>query len=293
MRRRAPFLAVLALSLPLQAQDLADYLSKYTSANGKGYLQPLADAFGANMNSGLYYGARIEKFGLHIRVGLETMTALIADDQKVFTAKTEDPFSPAATAEAPTVFGSTKGTSATGTGNTIFNFPGGLGLSKVPILLPQVTVGSILGTEATLRFVQVNVNDDFGKIKLFGFGLRHSISQYLGKSPVDLAAAFFVQKFEVGDIVEANAKYYGLQASLSRSIFTFYGGAGFESANLDIAYTFEPESGSAQTIAFDLEAENSARFTIGLALNLLLAQVHADYNFGAQKVLAMGVGFGL
>lgn len=293
MRRCTLVVALFAALSPLHAQDLEDYVSKYTSENGKGYLQPLADAFGANINSGLYHGARISTIGLHIYLGVETMTALIADNQKVFTAKTEAPFSPESTAETPTIFGSTTGTSVTGTGGTVFNFPGGLDLSKVPIAVPQVTVGSILGTDATLRFIEVTINDNFGKVKLFGFGVRHSLSQYLKNFPIDLAAGFFIQKFEVGDIVEANAKYFGLQGSYSTGILTFYGGAGLESASLDISYNFESDSGSATTIAFDLDADNSVRFTAGVALNLAVLQLHADYNFASQNVVALGLGFGL
>jgi hypothetical protein len=292
--RQIKLLAILlAICSPVYAQDLEDYVSKYTSENGKGYMQPLADAFGANINSGLYHGARIPTLGFNIYIGVETMMALIADDQKVFTAKTEDPFSPPISAETSTIFGSTTGAAVTGTGGTVYNFPGGLDVSKVPLAVPQVTVGSILGTEATLRWIQVTLDDNYGKVKLFGFGARHSISQYLENFPVDLAAGFFIQKLEVGDIVEANAKYFGVQGSYSKSVLTFYGGLGFESANLDIAYEFESSDDSASTISFDLDSDNSVRFTAGVAINLILAKLHVDYNFGAQKVLAAGAGFGL
>ncbi len=273
------------------AQELEDYVSKYTSINGAGYMQPLADAFGGNLNSGLYHGARISTLGFHIYIGVEAMAALIADDQKTFTAKTEDPFSPAQTAQAPTLFGSGRGASVTGTGGTVFNFPGGLDIAKLPLAVPQVTVGSILGTEATVRYVKAKTDENIGEVKLFGFGGRHSLSQYFKDFPLDLAAGFFIQKFEIGDIVEANTKHFGVQASLSRSIFTLYGGVGYESATLDIAYDYESGAGT-ERIAFDLEAKNSVRFTAGVALNLLVLKLHADYNFGSQNVIAAGLGFG-
>jgi len=284
---------LLVLVAPLAAQDIEDYVSKYTSENGKGYLQPLADAFGASINSGLYYGARIPTFGFNIYIGVETMTALIADDQKVFTARTEAPFSPEATAETSTIFGKTSGASVTGTGGTVFNFPGGLDVSKVPLAVPQITVGSILGTEATVRFAQATLDDNYGKLKLFGFGARHNLSQYFKDFPIDLAAGFFIQKFEVGDLLEANAKYFGVQGSYSAGLLTFYGGAGLESANLDIAYDPATSDGSASKISFELESENSARFTAGVAVSLPIVKLHADYNFGSQKVVAIGLGFGM
>jgi len=275
----------------LPAQQLEDYVSKYTSANGAGYMQPLADAFGGNLNSGFYHGARLSTLGFHIYIGVETMTALIADDQKIFTAKTEESFSPAKTAEVPTIFGSGKGAAVTGTGGTVFNFPGGLDISKLPLAVPQVSVGSIFGTEATVRFAKAKIDDNIGEVKLFGFGAQHSLSQYFKNFPIDLAAGFLIQKFEVGDIVEANTKYFGLQGSLSRNLLTLYGGIGVESATLDIAYDYESGAGT-QRIAFALDADNSARFTAGFALNLLVLKLHADYNFGSQNVIAAGLGFG-
>jgi len=161
----------------------------------------------------------------------------------------------------------------------------------LPLAVPQVSVGSILGTQATVRFVNAKIDDNIGEVKLFGFGAQHSLSQYFKNFPLDLAAGFLIQKFEVGDIVEANTKYFGLQGSLSRSLLTLYGGAGVESATLDIAYDYESGTGT-QRIAFDLEADNSVRFTAGVALNLLVLKLHADYNFGSQNVIAAGLGFG-
>lgn len=275
----------------LHGQELEDYVSKYTSENGAGYMQPLADAFGANLNSGFYHSAHIQTLGLHFYFGIEAMVALIADDQKTFTAKTEDPFSPAQTAEAPTIFGSGQGAAVIGTGGTVFNFPGGLDIKKLPLAVPQVSVGSILGTEATVRFAKAKIDDNIGEVKLFGIGAQHSLSQYFKDFPIDLAAGFLIQKFEIGDIVEANTKYFGLQGSLSRSVLTLYGGVGLESATLDIAYDYESDTGT-QRVAFDLEADNSVRFTAGVALNLLVVKLHADYNFGSQNVIAAGLGFG-
>ena len=65
MRRLARTLAgagcALCLCLavvPVQAQ-LADQLAVYGTENAEKYLAPLAEAFGGDLNSGLYYGAYI------------------------------------------------------------------------------------------------------------------------------------------------------------------------------------------------------------------------------------------
>lgn len=285
------FACVAGVFTAVLAQNLEDYVSKYTSTNGMNYMQPLADAFGANLNSGFYQNGRISKSGLHIYIGMETMLAIIANDQKTFLARTEAPFTPQTAVLAPTIFGSSDGAAVAGTGGTIFNFPGGLNLTKLPFAVPQVRVGSLWGTEASLRFVEVKIDENIGRVKLFGFGARHSLSQYLKDSPVDIAVGFFIQKFEVGNIVDANTSYYGLQTSYTRGVITLYGGFSFEAASLDMAYQYE-SAASNQQIAFSLQSNNSVRLTVGLSVHLVFANLHVDYNLAAQNVVALGLGFG-
>ena len=272
----------------LHAQDIEDFVSKYTGVNGEGYMQPLADAFGANLNSGLYQTARIPEKGFHIRGGLVVMVAPISDDNKVFTATTEFPFTPEQTAEAPTLFGDVNPVTVTGEGGTVYTFPGGFAFNKLPFLVPQFTIGSIRGTEATFRYFQITLGDNVGDVKLFGFGARHSISQYLKDPPVDLAAGFFFQSFDVGDIISANTSYFGLQFSHTRNILTLYGGPGVETSSLDIAYQFDDDT----RIEFNMDSNNSFRFTTGVAVDLRIIRFFIDYNFASQSAISLGLGLG-
>ncbi|MBN2009832.1 hypothetical protein JW960_10865 [candidate division KSB1 bacterium] len=274
------------------AQDISEYVSKYTSENGKGYLQPLGDAFGANLNSGFYHSANIPMVGLHVDIELVTMSALIGDDQKAFTATTEDLFSPAQTVEAPTIFGSSEGASVDGTGGTSYDFPPGFNMTMLPIAAPQLTVGSLFGSDITIRWVDLDLGENWGRLSLTGWGIRHSISQYIPLFPVDVAVGFYRQSFKVGDIVDANATFLSAQASITRGIFTIYGGLGTESSNLDIAYTFE-DAEISQTVSFELKAENSVRMTVGFALNAGPLMLHTDFNIASQKVLVLGIGVGI
>lgn len=271
----------------LHAQNIEDMVSKYTEANGEGYLQPLADAVGANLNSGLFQTARIPTTGFYIRGNLVVMLAPIGDDNKTFTATTEPPFSPTQTAEAPTVFGDTDPVSVIGTGGTEYVFPGGFAINRFPFLVPHIAIGSIRGTEVMFRYFQLTPDDNIGKIKLFGFGARHSISQYLEEPPLDLSASFFFQTFDIGDIVEANTTIFGLQGSYTKSVLTLYGGPGIETSSLDIAYDFEDTQ-----IRFNMDGENSFRFTAGASADLLILRLFIEYNFASQSALALGIGLG-
>ena len=58
----------------------------------------------------------------------------------------------------------------------------------------QLTVGAIKNTDVTLRLIPTTkITDDVGSVGMFGFGVKHSITQYLGKVdkivPFDLAVA--------------------------------------------------------------------------------------------------------
>jgi hypothetical protein len=291
--------ALILAAIPAASQDIQDFVSKYTADNGKGYMQPLADAFGASLNSGLFHSAHISRAGFHLYVGVETMTAIVGDKQKTFTAKTEN-FNPQTSIKAPTLFGSNKSVSVAGENpdgtpnGTAFYFPGGMNVKNLPILAPQVTVGSVMGTDATVRWFATSSVKDIGKIELLGWGVRHSLSQYMPLLPmVDIAVGYYSQSFKVGKIVDAKATLISLQGSVSKSILVVYGGIGYESSSLKIAYDYKDAQNVTQTIKFDLDGVNKVRLTVGVGLNLPGVKIHADYNIATQNVLALGVGFGI
>lgn len=293
MKKTFLFLAcMLSFCLALgsvHAQDIEENVSEYDTKNGRLYLQPLADTFGANLNSGFFRSAKIEKLGFHIQLGIVAMGAFVTDDQKTFIAVPEDDFNPPPNTELPTVFGSEEGVYVEELGESV---PGAWDTKIFPLAVPQLTVGSLLGTEVVLRWIDFKIDDSIGNIKLSGFGVRHSVSQYIPLCPVDLAVGYFRQSFEVGDIVEAHATYMGLQCSHSFSILCLYGGIGYESAKLDISYTHEQE-GESYDVNFELDAKNSTRFTVGLAFDLPILKIHADYSIASQKVFALGIGLGI
>lgn len=277
---------MLMISIPVMAGDIDENVKYYNSANGSLYLQPLADGFGAALNSGLYHDAKIEKFGLHFYLNVQFMGALITDDQKTFTSVAEEDMTAGIT--LPTVFGSEEEVDA----GLSFKPRGAYETSILPIAIPQLTVGSFAGTELNFRFFQMTVDESIGDLKILGYGARHSLSQYVPLFPVDVAVSYFHQKFEIGNIVEANASYIGIQASKKVAVLLLYGGLGFESSNLNISYTYEDEEDTSE-IEFDLDGKSKARFTLGVGLDLKFFKLHADYNLASQKTVTAGIGFGL
>nr|WP_319398679.1 DUF6588 family protein [uncultured Carboxylicivirga sp.] len=301
MRKITAVLFVFIIVGSVNAQSLEDYLSKYTQENGKMYLQPFADAFSADFNSGLFHNARIHKMGFQLYIGIVSQVAVIPSSAKSFMAYTEsDLFDPQGPYEVPTVFGSTEGKvvpiDASG-GLLEYTFPAGFDIDYVPLAMPQITLGSVYGTDITARFASVDI-EDAGKVKVFGWGLRHSIDQYLSVIPLDLALGYYHQTFKVGDYMDAKTNVINLQASYSVPVITFYGGLGYENSNVDVQYTYEGSDvnellESGDKVEFNMEGANTMRFTVGLTFNLGPVKLHGDYNLAKQNTFAVGLGIGI
>ncbi|MEN7548781.1 DUF6588 family protein [Rapidithrix thailandica] len=278
------------LSYRASAQKIEDFLQRYTSENGSGYMQPMVYTLGGNLNSGFIHSAKIPKKGLRVSIGLTAMSAMIKDKHKTFSATTDGDFRPVSTIDAPTIFGSPKGASIENEDGTVYNFPGGLGMNSMPLAVPQLSVGGIFGTEVSLRYFAQDLSDDLGNLKLLGLGLRHSVSQYFEALPLDVALAYYWQNVELDNLLEAKTNLIALQASKKFGPLTIYGGPGFETSSLDISYTYK--SGDAEeVIDIELKKSSSLRFTAGAALKFGPFYLHSDYNLGKSNTLAVGLGF--
>jgi hypothetical protein len=271
------------------SQSIESLLSKYTEDNGEKFMQPLADAFGANINSGLFHSAKVKKMGFQIYVGFSASMTFIPESKKYFNGTTEGLFSPQQSAKVPTVFGPTQTVSVNGDGGTTYTFPGGLNMKMLPYAIPQLTIGSVYGTDVTFRFFSMKLGDDIGKLNVFGIGLRHNLNQYLENLPLDLAGGIYYQSFKLGDIVKAHSILISAQASKRILIFTFYGGLGYENTQLNLEYTLEQDNSN---ISFKLKGKDNFRITTGIAFNMGPVKLNTDYNYAGQSIINIGVGVG-
>jgi hypothetical protein len=272
------------------SQDIEELVSKYTENNGKGYMQPLADAFGATFNTGLFHTARLKKLGFQAYLGVVASTAFISDKRTTFDATTQGFADPEITTEAPTVFGPSQSVNVPGPGGTVYVFPAGMNVKMITFAMQQLSIGSVYGTDLTFRFITFNLGEDFGDLNVFGWGIRHSISQYFEVLPLDVALGIYNQSFKAGDIVKANAWVVSAQASKKVLLFTFYGGLAYENTKLDLEYHNDEDD---VDITFNLKGKNSIRLTAGVTFNLGPAKLNVDYNIASQSVLSVGLGVGI
>jgi hypothetical protein len=279
---------VLLCASPASAQSVEDVLGRYSGPNAEGYLQPLADVLGAALGSGWARSADIQS-GFHLRLSVIAAGAPISGDARTFAGTTED-FDPVTTVDAPTIFGSTETVAVPGVGGTSYRFAGGIDADLAGTLIPQVTIGTVAGTEAMVRWFSVDLGDDFGSVSQLGLGARHDVDRYFGESlPVELAAGVYWQSFEIGSVVDATTFTGMVHTSWSTSVLTLFGGLGYETSSVDVSYT--PEG---QTTGIDvaLDGANSVRATAGLGLHLWLFGIFADYTVASQSAFTLGVEVG-
>lgn len=291
-----PALGVAALLLPGvgRADVISDNLSAYTGVNARGYLAPLKEAIGQSLNSGIYNSAHIPPTGTYFRLEVKGMLLSYKDEDRIFRAATEPIFPGNQTVDAPTVVGSTSGVTINdpGTG-AVYNLPGGLDIDRLVLAVPQLTVGSIAGVEATVRYFAADFGDtDLGNISLAGGGLRYSVSPLL-KLPVDVAAMVFYQKFKLGDdFVDSNALTYGLQVGKSMPMLDVYGGLGLDRYKLTVTYDTEA-AGANGKAEVALPAENDVHIALGATVHLGFLHLNGEFNHAARSSFAVGVGLGM
>ena len=274
--------------------SIENAIQAYGKQNVEGYVQPVADLFGANMNSGYYHSAAIPKTGFHLALDFIGMAAQVSDDQKTYTAKTPSGFNPASFQTA-TIFGGkgTTVTSITPAGLTYRGSDGIINTSIFPLAVPQLTIGSVFGTEAVIRFITIpKIGDNqIPATTLWSVGVRHSISQYIPDAPVDIAAGVFYNKFTWGDIFDFKGLSFGAQASKTFSILTLHTGVNVESSTLKISYT-STDPIAPGSVEVNLDGKRKFSFTAGLDLTLGFFRLFGNANFGSINNFTAGFGFG-
>ncbi|MBN1461082.1 MAG: autotransporter domain-containing protein [Armatimonadetes bacterium] len=278
--------------------QIEDQLSAYTGDNAEGYLEPLARAIGANLNSGLFHSAYVPEEGFHISLETPVMAVMFSDDDATFKAVPTEGFTPSdgsSEFDAPTIVGSGEAQIVHGEGGATLALPGGLDLASFTLAMPQVRIGSFRGTEALIRYIGIDAGDsEIGKASLFGIGARHNISQYMTDPPADLAASFMYHSFELGDdLIDASAMTFGVQASKrfgeGWAVIEPYAGLSYDFFQMDVSYE------STDDIAIDLsfDSQSTAHLTLGLNAMLSAVSLYGEYNLASQSGFAFGLGIGM
>jgi hypothetical protein len=311
----------LAAGSPAHAQEdaddgLAGALDDVGEEYGRRYVQPLVNAVGADLNSGLFHKAS-GGGGLlplvDVYVGVKAFGSLVPEsDQSLSLRYTQtetvggrDEDVTYNIDDAPTVFGEEEAGTVTTTVNgeerTFDTLPGVYETSIVPLATPQVGVGlPMIGTHVSVRYLPSISYQNVGSVQFAGAGLRHDVSSYIPLLPLGLSAYGFYQNLSVeednaGEVLDLSAYALGVAASKSFLVATVYGGLQYERTTAEVAYSFDPPGDEidAQSVAFDLTGENSFRALAGVSVGLGPAVLNVDLSQGQRTVLSAGLGVSL
>lgn len=309
------------------------------------YLNPVAKGIMYSMNGGWYTTAKThKKLGFDITIlanasfvpSKDEMFAFIPSDYQFLslpngetslpTVMSENSNETTVDARIPLNDGTFKVAS--------FEMPGGitndLPLNAVPTPMVQFGLGLPFKTDIKLRVVP-NLNfDNTVEANLFGLGLQHDLTQYLGlldRLPlsVSVLAAFTTMDvtFNIDDesttdntaVTNGEAEFkmntWTVQAiaSLDFKIITFYGSIGYNNGNstiklkgsYNLTYDIEDVNGIvigtvnetvSNPINLDFDA-NSVRSTIGARLNLGPFKIFGDYTLQEYNTATLGMALSL
>ena len=285
-------LAVLAVNALPAAAQVEPNLGGLTEQNAKGYLGPLPKAFSGTLNTAIFTTGKVPKVGFNFSIGVQAMVVGFDSKDRLYVPQDPQGFtSTTPGAEVPTVIGDTHAVPVSGQGGAQLYYPGGFDIENFALAVPQLTVGSVFGTMAVVRWVAVDIGDtDLGKISLLGIGAQHSISQYFPGMPLDLAAGFFYQSFKIkDDLVDTKSYQLNVTGSKSFGLFEPYVGLGYDSFDMDVSYTNDT---SQQKVKVNFDTETNAHFTAGVRATLAFVKLNAEFNAAAETGVAVGVTFG-
>lgn len=298
------------------SQSLEENLQQVGPLYGQRYLQPLADAMGLDVNSNLFYNAYVPydskkpaQFNIGIRLRL--MNAFLSSEDQKFDYSYQDtglvnglPVTGTYTVvNAPTVIGDKDPVTAKFTYNGTY-YPdndieliGGIVTTKnVPMFIPEITLGTVYATDASIILLPTINVEDFGSFRMFGFTVRHNLSHYVENSPVEYSLQAGYQRMSLtetdnNDLWKSNS--YFINGQLSKTfgnIFTPYVALQYEDFEADVSYNFD-DNGDKIPISFKMYGDTKFRGVIGGTIRTGFFAFNVDANIGAKFALSSAFNF--
>ncbi|HEX7320920.1 MAG TPA: DUF6588 family protein [bacterium] len=290
----------------IQAQSsLAEKIKSVSQNLLEGYTQPIVTAFGTGISTGLFHSATSHSL-LGFDLGVRAMWIQIPEMAKIFNQAEVVVCSLESGVlvydtlfldSVSTIVGPDNRTDVPASENArgIPPFiPGGFNVSGVPLVMPQLNVGLMFGTEAAIRYIPYTYQDT--RIHFLGIGLKQNLNSLPFMKtiplPIDLAIGGAMQWFHLIDSTGTDilsSQTWNLQFLVSKNLIVFepFIGVGLEGTKIYFHYNFEyeiPESGGGsvpqtEEINVTMSAQNEHRAMAGFTLKLGIFYLHYDYNF--------------
>jgi hypothetical protein len=289
------------LASAASAASIEDQISVYTEENAKGYLDPLVQVAGTDLNMGLFGGTYIPQQQIYFRFEIIAMGTWFEDADRTFRATTEEGFSPQKTADASTVVGPGTSTVVDGDEGSQFIFPGGFNLGSLTLGTLQLRFGGFKGTEIMARGAGAVIGDnELGDIQLYGFGVRHSISQYFPNATWNASGGFMWTQLKAGkntagnDMFKTSAWTLGAEGSriyaTGPATWEPYVGVALNYQSSEVQYLSEAAGDTLLDVKFD--AKYSFRGFIGVLLHFKYVGFKGEFDLGSRPGLMFGLTLG-
>ena len=281
------------------------------------YFTPMAESFGAGLNSGWYNTAKPHSLG-GFDLTFTLNTVIIPNSGKTFNIEDAGGTTFTSTANnASTIFGSSNVTSMEYKSSTSvelpdgtimpFNMPGGLKTPAIPLPMIQAGIGLIKNTAIDIRYMpMLNVGDNIN-VNLFGVGVKHDLLQWIPgigdaiPMSLSLQAGYTSINTELKILeqevsLKTKATTINLVASKKLLMVTGYAGVGYNSASTTFAADANFDLGGIQfneKVEAPFESNNNLRANVGLRFNITLVTIQADYTFSEYPTATLGLGVSL
>lgn len=175
-------------------------------------------------------------------------------------------------------------------------------MSMLVLAAPQLTIGTVAGSQFTFRYLPSRDVRDVGKVEYVGWGVQHNPGVWFGERdplPIEISVSYFTQTFKIGSIETARSSAYGIMASkrFGGDLLgvTPYAGYFRESSSMEFSYTYDMQNPIPSRppmpvhVSFTIEGEQQSRAVLGLSARFLILNFNADYSLGKYNSIALGV----
>lgn len=211
-----------------------------------------------------------------------------------------------------------------------FPLTSGSDINTLALGVPQLEIGSFMGTELLVRFIPpIDLGETFGDFTFWGIGLKHSISQYFNESDDDRLFDLAVQGVYQGTHLKnyigvtnaeltADATIWNANIQASKELnkyFTVYSGLAYETISISMDYLYyipveiqrqlglleegqeKPTPGypgdqDPQLTEMDF-TEKQIKFTLGIQANISDFDFALDYSFSKFDMFSLGIRYTL
>ncbi len=272
-----------------QDSSIKDYLDSYIDVNAKPYVQPLADLFTSNINTGMWEWSNFDK-KFFVRFKLQGMMSFPSSSMRTFQGTTTGNFQPQQTLTVPTVIGDPNSIILQGQDTSFYIFPGGYNLKRMTLGTPQLTVGGFLNSEVSARFLSFPLGQDLGSVRFIGLGFRHSISGYFDNPPFDFSVGYFYHHISASTYLDSDQNLITAHIGKSGKIVSGQFMVGYQTSHSKIHYIYQDADLNYEV---NLYMNNNNPWIMEANVGLRLGPVFASAALSYARHATVAIGAGL